>query len=540
MSILKSAILLIALFQVCICQSQLLITELMVDPSPSRGLPEAEYIELTNFGEDTVNLADWEVSDKSKRVLLPNINALPGDIILISKNGTFDSSHDIQNHIQLTQIPSLNNSGDLISLINPSGDTVDFIDYTQNIDGSKEGFSLELINPSNSCLKNLNWSYSQNPIGGTPGKINSVNSNRLPVPILLETSITEDGVVQFLLDHPETIVEAYLELGDQIIHLNFDSLHQSFVANLAKQLSQSFDSGLLLHLTNCIDQPFDSLLSLGIPAPATSSDILINEILFNPRPESYDFIELYNHSPKIIDLSTLFLKDDNKDYPLSITQRLFFPGDYIVFTKDVQSLEFDYPNAIRSRLEETTLPPFYNKEGSILLCHQNGDTIDQLVYQSDWHHPLVHDDEGVSLERISWDNATQHPDNWHSASSNSGYMTPTLMNSQMMSTNSSSNRFDIHPSTITPNLDGDRDFLNIQFHLEKSGYLSTISLFNLEGKLLTIISNNQLLGRSDRLTWEPTVNGHLLATGVYLLYCEIHHPDGNNQRFKKSFVIAKN
>ena len=43
----------------------------------------------------------------------------------------------------------------------------------------------------------------------------------------------------------------------------------------------------------------------GIPADPEPGEWIINEILFNPRPNGYDFVECYNKSKKIFDASKL-------------------------------------------------------------------------------------------------------------------------------------------------------------------------------------------------------------------------------------------
>ncbi|MEI9935354.1 MAG: hypothetical protein WDM71_11025 [Ferruginibacter sp.] len=44
---------------------------------------------------------------------------------------------------------------------------------------------------------------------------------------------------------------------------------------------------------------------VGISSVADSFDIIINEILFNPKPNGVDYIEIYNRSNNIIDLKTI-------------------------------------------------------------------------------------------------------------------------------------------------------------------------------------------------------------------------------------------
>ncbi len=47
----------------------------------------------------------------------------------------------------------------------------------------------------------------------------------------------------------------------------------------------------------------------GLPEPPLAGEVLINEILFDPLPQCSDYLELYNSSEKVIDLSQLFWWD---------------------------------------------------------------------------------------------------------------------------------------------------------------------------------------------------------------------------------------
>ena len=73
-------------------------------------------------------------------------------------------------------------------------------------------------------------------------------------------------------------------------------------------------------------------------------DGIINEILFNPRSNGYDYVEFYNKSNKIFDASKLYIANRNSSgvissiNSLSTTPFYIFPGDYIVVTEDADNL----------------------------------------------------------------------------------------------------------------------------------------------------------------------------------------------------------
>lgn len=164
--------------------------------------------------------------------------------------------------------------------------------------------------------------------------------------------------------------------------------------------------------------------------------VVINEILFDPKPGSFDYIELYNRRDSLIDISTLALtnRTSSGNYgvlkKLSDTARYLLPGAYVVFTEDAADLALRYfikaPDAV---IEVASLPSYPNAEGTVVLMDTAGNRIDEMPYNEKWHFELLADAEGVALERIDPDRLSNEKNNWRSAASDAGYGTPGYQNS---------------------------------------------------------------------------------------------------------------
>jgi hypothetical protein len=76
------------------------------------------------------------------------------------------------------------------------------------------------------------------------------------------------------------------------------------------------------------------------------------------------------------------------------------------------------------------MPTYSNDEGRCVLLNKDGKRFDQFDYTDRMHYPLLDNKDGVSLERIDFNRPTDDASNWTSASSTSGYGTPTYQNSQ--------------------------------------------------------------------------------------------------------------
>ena len=134
----------------------------------------------------------------------------------------------------------------------------------------------------------------------------------------------------------------------------------------------------------------------GLPEKAKPGDIIFNEILFNPPPYGYDYLELFNRSSGIIRCSELFLAGKNTDGslkdPVSIikNERNFFPGEYLLLTENPDWVLQNYPMAVKSQmLTLTTMPSLPDDQGKVVLLNQSGESLDELDYDHHWHSPLL-------------------------------------------------------------------------------------------------------------------------------------------------------
>lgn len=279
--------------------------------------------------------------------------------------------------------------------------------------------------------------------------------------------------------------------------------------------------------------------------PLSPLDVVINEVLFNPKSGGSDFVELYNRSGFGFDISNLYLATRNDTmglqsvYQLSASQ-IYFPGQtYLVFTKDSFDLATNYralnPEAI---IQMEHLPSYPDDEGRVVLLNDLLEVIDEFAYSKEMHSPWLSDDEGVSLERLSFEGGTNDADNWHSASSLAGYATPGYENSQQEE-DTTTVSVTINPDAISPNGDGFHDQMEICFHLDKPGYLANVYVYNVQGQRVCYLLNNGLMGTESKITFNGVSgNGALLPMGIYILFAEVVHNDGDRKVFKKAFLVT--
>jgi hypothetical protein len=268
-------------------------------------------------------------------------------------------------------------------------------------------------------------------------------------------------------------------------------------------------------------------------------DIILNEILFNPVGSGSDYVELFVLSDKILRLDGMeVLNRDNERRTVIASEGIYRKGDFILLTEDVTNILDQYPSNDPQAFIENDLPDFNNANGNVSILI-NGIVIDSFDYDEDFHFNLIDDVDGVSLERLNPQGPSNSSDNWQSASSIVGFGTPGLENSNQVVTNPGDEAFTIEPKTFSPNLDGDQDNLVIQYAFEKSGFVANVKVFDNRGALVRDLYNNELLGTQGTLFWNGQDNdGKIGNVGIYIVYIDAFHPDGDRMTSKQSVVLA--
>ncbi len=283
---------------------------------------------------------------------------------------------------------------------------------------------------------------------------------------------------------------------------------------------------------------------LQLVEAAQPGDIYVNEILFNPTTGGFDFVEIYNASDKLIDLSTLEIANVQKNsFEPITTGGALLPKSYLAICPDVAWLEDNYMILAPDNVIENRIPSYNDSDGNVAVFGRQITgvriMVDSLDYDEDWHYILLDDNEGVSLEKISPEIDPNNPSSWQSASEPAGFATPGYENSQLIGEIDNSTMFSLQQQTFSPNQDGDQDQLIMNYNLEKNGFLATIRIYNDRGFLIKELYDNTLLSNQGILTWDGTKNDTQKASiGIYLISYELFHPDGDIVQGKLSCVLA--
>ena len=540
-----------------------LITEFLSDPSPPRNLPNAEFIELTNVSNFPVNLLNWQIGDNSSTALIrTEFILMPGKQVIICPRTAEAEYSELGDALGITGFPSLNNDADHIIVYNESGKVIHAISYNttwfKNPLKAEGGWSIEMINTNTPCLGIENYTASIDENGGTPGKINSVNNNnpdKLPPAITNAYFKTEKTLlINFSEPIKEEMIHAgFLKIEDysgKIINFEFSS---PFNEEITFYLNEAIvkDKIYIINvpeLTDCAgNRNLNIKFKAALAASLSPEKLIINEILFNPPSGGSDYLEIYNRSSSTFDLSRLYIAGRTPSGEIQQIRKLtdktilLFPGEFRLITPDIDFVVSWYNVKDDPQIFlNSPLPSLPDDKGTILLLGENGIIIDELSYSNKWHHPLIKDENGVSLERINSEVSTSNKDNWTSASAAFGYGTPGFRNSQHRNENQIKGTLEALPEIFSPNGDGYEDLLIIRYKLNKPNSSGSITITDRSGIIVKHILRNGILGNNGFFHWNGLNDKNQeLPAGVYIIIFSIISPDGSSDKMYKPIVLVR-
>ncbi|MCX2738399.1 lamin tail domain-containing protein [Pontibacter anaerobius] len=539
--------------------NELLITEIMADESPVVGLPAQEYIELYNPTNKVLKLQGIRYSDNTSTATFPDAQLPPQEYAVVVPNSQVQNFSGYGKVIGISNFPGLNNGGELLQLRQPSGKLIYAVSYADNWykDNSKRegGWSLEMIDVLNPCGGVENWTAAEDSRGGTPAQPNSVaasNPDNSP-PILLDVTATAPDklLLRFneRLDSTQaTSIASYsISPGISIKQAQVQGpLFMEVILILGEQLQERQEYTLnATSITDCAGNTNPQPLSytFALPSAPAPGDVVINEILFNPRTGGADFVELVNRSDKYLNLKGWKLANTSGDTisnlkSISTANYVLAPGQYVVLTSNPDNIKQNYPQARQETfIRMSSLPSYPDDAGKVVVQQPDGAVADRFSYDENMHFELIDDVNGVSLERVRLEGPSI-AGNFHSAAT-TVFATPGYRNSQSQEGVQAQRVFEISPKVFSPDSDGYEDFATINYRTDKAGLVANITVFDAQGREIRKLVRNELLEANGFFRWDGLRDDGAKANiGYYLFYIELFGLNGEKSEFKEKVVVG--
>jgi len=556
-------------FPLLVDSNDIVINEILFNPT-SEG---EKYIEFYNQTDKILDLQEmklaiWDEGEIVKKDFISETPLIvyPHECFVLTKDKNSVANQKNVEYpdriFNTDQFITISTTEDRIYLLNRGDKIIDEVYYNENFHNQSlstfDGVAIEKTSPEAISLCPLSWhSASENSGYGTPTSTNSTgNVNDDNLELELANAYFIDSLSLYLRFNKQLAID-YLpkaslfsidqQQADSTIYIaghNFIQLffNDKFSKNTKYELKIS-DS---IYTCNNDLLPIPTTINVGIPLKVDSNDIVVNEIFFNPLGKNKTFIECYNQSTKIIDLNEIKLGLLNGTIitPKSVISEeplVVFPNDYFVITKDKTNVLDNFYVKNPDRLFETEqMPTLSSSEDYIFILNRGDRIIDKAHYTEDYHNPILATNEGVSLEKTNPQSSGLSKYVWQSASQASGFGTPTYVNSQYSEIGKTgNNNISFESETFSPDMDGYKDYLIINYQLEKSGYAANVKIYNSKGQFILDLISNEYTGKQGQWTWDGRdINGNSSPLGIYILVFEFIHSDGELIQDKKVCTIA--
>ncbi|WP_443938058.1 lamin tail domain-containing protein [Pedobacter sp. MW01-1-1] len=535
------------------------VNEIFANPTGSLGIPQKEFVELWNISNEYLLLQGYQYSDKLSTYTFAADTLAPHQYLILCARADTALFKPFGKTIGLSPWPSLNNTGDILTIRSPQGNVIDEVAYTDtwydDEEKKKGGFSLELIDPKNQCKGSQNWIASSAALGASPGMQNAVfqqqlNSDALKlVSAKLVDSITIEVIFSKMVDSLSASVTQHYQVNNGVgaaVEVRLSNRFKTAQIRFNTPLPHGLTNTLTLtNLTDCGGKGIEgeNTAEFFIAKKPKSKDLLISEVLFNPKSEGVDFVEVYNNADYVLDFNDFQLANvDSLGKPANrramVTASQFIPPKtYWVLTTDASNIkELYYVENPNNFVEMSSLPAYNNSGGTVVLLSKDR-VIDQLNYSPAFHHPLIQDADGISIERVSFDAETISPDNFKSAAASVGFATPTYRNSNALEGNEEF--VQLISKTFSPDGDGFEDALSIVYQMKENERLATVNVFSDKGILTKRILKNETIATKGTFYWDgSTEDGSTARMGIYIVVFDVFDVRGTVKRFKNTCVLA--
>ena len=533
------------------------INEVMAAPRMDQDLPFVEYVELMNAATKELRLSGLVFSSGSNATPLPEYWISPGEFVLICATSQAPLLAEFNPVLSLPAFPSLPNSGSILRLGTATGLEIDRLEYRSSSWGGSEfaegGYSLELPDPYFRCEASEFLLPSKDPKRGTPGRQNSQFS---PIQDLGNLQVASSffksaSLLELVFNQPLVPLTSLVPFSITPL-LNIDSAWvfssgRRVGITLASLARTSTPYTLRASLLNrCVGDPVGFEVEVVLPEPAGKGDLILNELLVDPRSGDPKFVEIHNTSSKYLSLENWALasRNDAGDlYQLRVIGKegdKLAPQTYLSLTVDPERLRLSYPqSAAGNFLRMASLPSMPIGAGLVLLLSSDRQVVDSLPYREEWHHPLLRTTKGVSLERVSSFFPSYIPSTWQSASSSQDYATPGMKNSTALPLELGPDLITVFPLVFDPGGSSGPNQVSITYSLEQNGWMGTFTIYSAAGREVRVLGQNQILGTSGIISWSGTdATGSRVPPGYYIFVAQLFDLSGRVKVVKRALVVA--
>jgi hypothetical protein len=472
------------------------------------------------------------------------------------------------------QAPSLptflfNNNGDAAVLYDKRDATMDSIIYLPGWGGTN-GKSLERIEAVVTPFDSVNWGNSPDSTGATPGKQNYLTPLEHDLKaVRIYSNLTLPGEpASIYVVIKNTGKNSALNFSIKLFHdINQDTIPQKseFITSTTYSDSLARKDSVVVNLiwTNpghgskqliavveyqqdmrIIDNTLIGLIKISF----LPQSLIINEIMYDPLSGKSEYVELYNNENFPIAIRDWKIHDtpnssgNTNEFKMSNSNIVINPGEFCVLAADSTILQqFNYladtTSGFHLHIFNKSSLSLNNEGDDVVLKDLTGVVIDSIRFSPYLHNQEIADVNGRSLERINPNMPGNDSRNW-STSANPTGGTPGKQNSIFTINIPTASSLSFSPNPFSPDGDGFEDHTIISYNLPATNSMIRIRIFDVRGRLIRTLVNNEPSGTSGQVIWDGMNDERQKARiGIYVVLLEAFVVSGSDLYTVKGVVV---
>jgi hypothetical protein len=473
----------------------------------------------------------------------------------------------LSGYLQVSTMPTFlfNNTGDAAVLDDHRSVRMDSVHFSPTWGGST-GTSLERIDHLGDPNDSTNWSVSSDSLFGTPARANSIvlldhdlalyRIGEAAAPpgqnLTFFATVRNAGrfasspfTLRFYHDRNRDSIPEAGELVATVAATSPLQRRDTIQVNAAWVSAPPGVHSMIARLEYQADLRLSNNSALfQARIGYTKGSIVINEIMYEPFAQNAEYVELINVRDTV-DVAGWSLSDAPggsgaaNTFPISQTSRIIAPGEFLVIASD-SSFFLRFTDTLLSRhtvvVNRSNLN--LNNEGdAVVIRDAAGFPLDSVRFAPGWHSPRITDASGRSLERIHPLLDGDDSRSWSSCVFTLGG-TPGRTNSIHAERIPVAARISSQPSPFSPDGDGTEDFTVIQYELPVEAASVSLRIFDVKGRMIRHLMNNEPGGSSGSVVWDGFDNEKQKArVGIYILLLEAVNATGAEVFSTKGIVV---
>ncbi|MDZ7374789.1 MAG: lamin tail domain-containing protein [candidate division KSB1 bacterium] len=528
------------------CPGALRINEIQYEPPQD----EAEWVEVVNVSAAPLSLDGWFLGDSRQRVRLDSIGQCiaPGGFGLIAASRMSSLLQpDVPLWVPRETWPALNNTGDAVVIVSPSGAVLDSVYYRPSWRRGGRG-SLERLSTTADSQDSSNWAASIDPCGCTPGRENSVALRQVDLAV-----VSCEPVRAYWPESRKLLVEVrnvglspvaggriWARLGGgPFASAEVPGLGVGQSARLTLELDAPSPGGWPFEvLIQCLGDgraENDTLRGQAYLSPPRNA-VVVNEIYAQTTAGQHEWVELANTSAWDLDLQGWKLCDSRgRRYAASVREPCVLRAGGLCLLAEAPEVTAEWPDLPESAVAFPTPWPSLNDTGDeLVLLDPNGLVQDSLAYRAEWGLA-----RGFSLERVSKRAGSNEGGNWLRCTLPEG-ATPGRENSVSRTHPASANWLTVAPVPFSPDGDGRDDWLFVAIDLPVPTATVRLEVFDLLGRRVRTLADDQPCGPQRLFLWDGRTDaGMLCRTGAYIVSLRWWTGDGRSGTAVCTVALAR-